>query len=99
MLYTYKYTCISTYLILFVCILHDCFLDSPRYFQAHKEGRIQLLGVAVTGGNCFVEAGVRCTRKILDLAGLDEEVEVRDGRIRLREHASVCVLVNNESVL
>ena len=44
--------------------------------QAHKQGKIRLEGVAVTGGNCYVEAGVRCSQKILDLARLDDQVEV-----------------------
>ena len=33
---------------------------------------MRLLGVAVTGANCFLEPGVRVTRKILDVAGLEE---------------------------
>ena len=44
--------------------------------QAHRQGRVKLLGVAVTGANCFLEPGVRVTRKILDVAGLDSEIQV-----------------------
>ncbi|EKX52187.1 hypothetical protein GUITHDRAFT_65378 [Guillardia theta CCMP2712] len=43
---------------------------------AMMAGSIEIVGVAVTGGNCFLDAGVQASRKILDLAGLDGKVQV-----------------------
>ena len=43
---------------------------------AMMAGSIEIVGVAVTGGNCFLDAGVQASRKILDLAGFDGKVQV-----------------------
>ena len=71
----------------------DDFFALVMLCQAHKLGTIRLLGVSVTGANCFIEAGVRCSRKILDVAGLEDEVEVAS-EIRMRLNAAVHELLN-----